>query len=234
VGGESDFQSAGVRLRLNLCCEDYCGPVLFGSGAANRVSRRLDFLIGYRFLQLDENFGLRVNTTTPMGAFNIRDSFRTKNDFHGAEVGTLWEWTTARWSLELLGKLAIGNNQQRVSIDGSTVITPSVGAVANLPGGLLALRSNIGDYRRSEFAVIPELGATIGFRLTDRLRATLGYTFIYFSRVVRPGEQIDRSVNPDLLPPEAVPVIGPLRPVFAFNDTPFWAQGVSVGLDYRW
>jgi hypothetical protein len=52
--------------------------------------------------------------------------------------------------------------------------------------------------------------------------------------VVRPGGQIDLDVNPDLLPPEAVPFTGAARPQFVFHETDYWAQGISAGLDYRW
>jgi hypothetical protein len=36
------------------------------------------------------------------------------------------------------------------------------------------------------------------------------------------------------LPPARDPVQGALRPTFSFHDTDFWAQGLSLGLDYRW
>ena len=63
--------------------------------------------------------------------------------------------------------------------------------------------------------------------------ATVGYSFIYWSRVVRPGDQIELDVNPDLLPPELDPVEGALRPRFAFNDTDYWLHGLNVGLECR-
>ena len=51
--------------------------------------------------------------------------------------------------------------------------------------------------------------------------------------LVRAGDQIDLDVNPDQLP-EPIIGIGPARPVFAFQQTDFWAQGLNLGLDYRW
>jgi hypothetical protein len=62
----------------------------------------------------------------------------------------------------------------------------------------------------------------------------VGYSLIYWSRVVRPGDQIDLDVNPDYLPPATTPVTGPARPRFVFRESDFWAQGLSVGGDLRW
>jgi hypothetical protein len=62
---------------------------------------------------------------------------------------------------------------------------------------------------------------------------TVGYNFLYWSRVARPGEQIDLDVNPDLLPPEEQ-FAGATRPRFEFRDTDFWAQGIRVGLEAAW
>ena len=91
----------------------------------------------------------------------------------------------------------------------------------------MAQSSNIGTFEQDDFAVVPELGATVGFNVTERLKATVGYTFIYWSRVARASEQIDRDIN---LPP--VPGPNTLRPEFAFDMTDFWAQGVNLGFEY--
>lgn len=101
---------------------------------------------------------------------------------------------------------------QEVDIRGQTVISNSQTDDGTYAGGLLAQRTNIGTYRRDQFAIVPELGVTLGLRIAPRMRATFGYSFLYMSRVARPGEQIDLDVNPDLLPPEFAPFAGPLRP----------------------
>jgi len=60
---------------------------------------------------------------------------------------------------------------------------------------------------------------------------------LFWTNVARPGDQIDRNVNQDLLPDEnfvgtTLPV--PTRPAFAFKSSTLWAQGVNVGLEYTW
>ena len=101
-------------------------------------------------------------------------------------------------------------------------------------GGLLAQRTNIGTYERNQFTMVPELGATVGYQITRRLRATAGYSLIYMGNVVRPGDQVDLNVNPNLLPPENVPFSGALRPQFHFVETDYCIQGLNFGGEFRW
>ena len=98
---------------------------------------------------------------------------------------------------------------------------------------LVALPSNIGQYEDDEFVEIPELSLTLGYQLAPQVRFLVGYTIIYWNNVVRPGEQIDLNVNPDLMPP-ALSTTGLSAPAFVMNDTAFWAQGINLGLDWRW
>lgn len=227
VTASTDFQSAGARLRWNLGCEDLgCGDAL-----------RWHLLTGYRYAQLNESLVIREELTSldPLnpGSFDLHDRFRTSNQFHGAEVGSVFRLRSGRWDCELLTKLALGNVRQSVTINSDTQ-TDVGGVIDLLPGGLLGQRSNIGSYQRNRFAVLPEIGLTMGYRVTNRLSASLGYSLIWWYQVARPGDQIDPSVNPNLIPPEAVPFTGPLRPEFRFRDDSFWAQGINLGLTYRW
>jgi hypothetical protein len=228
-------------LRYNLCCESTpildCDPC--SSPCSGPFGRRFDFLVGYRYVRLSDELTIRENLTSlrtvpSQGSFAITDSFGTTNDFHGVDLGMASEFNYGRWSLELLGRMALGNIQQQVEIAGQTTISGSQVSNGEYVGGLLAQRTNIGSHSRNEFAVLPQLGATLGYRLTPRLQATVGYSFMYLSRVVRPGDQIDLDVNPDLLAPEFTPFAGPLRPRFEFRDTDFWAQGMNFGLHFSW
>ena len=128
------------------------------------------------------------------------------------------------------GGVAMGSTHQEVSINGSTTIAPA----APVRGGLLALPSNIGNYSRDKFTVVPQIGLNVGRQLNNNLRAYVGYNFIYWSSVVRPGDQIDPVINTTQLPDKngPNPLVGPARPAFTFHDTSFWAQGISFGLAY--
>ena len=83
----------------------------------------------------------------------------------------------------------------------------------------------------------PEVALSIGYRITPAATVYVGYSFLYASDVARPGEQINRNINPTQTvsygndPP--VNPQGPAQPTFAFNTTDFWAQTLTVGINYR-
>ena len=165
---------------------------------------RVDFTVGYRYIKLEE--GLQISedliseAQSTFATFNLYDAFETSNEFNGLELGLQWDTYRGRWSMEFGGRFAVGNNTRKVAINGGTTSVIQ-GAVFNDVGGLLALPSNIGTYEDDEFVVIPEFSLTLGYQIAPRVRFLVGYTLIYWSNVVRPGDQIDLNVNPDLLPP---------------------------------
>jgi hypothetical protein len=241
VDAFSELSGAGIRFRRRLCCDTSCVSYCDSCCRQHFVPRstRLDFLIGYRYLRLREGLSVRETLTSLLpipdeGSFGIVDTFDTANNFNGVDLGVMWERSWGRWSLELLGKLALGNIEQVVKINGQTTIANSLTSNGEYVGGLLAQRTNIGEYHRDVFGVLPELGLTFAYQVTCNWRLSAGYSLLYLSRVVRPGEQIDLDVNPDLLPPEFSPFAGLERPAFAFRDTDFWAQGLNFGLQCRW
>jgi hypothetical protein len=65
-----------------------------------------------------------------------------------------------------------------------------------------------------------------------------GYEILYWNRVVRPGDQIDHNVNLSqnaVLDPKGVgTLVGPAQPAPLFNRSDFWAQGINLGLEYRY
>lgn len=196
---------------------------------------RLDWTVGYRNMMLDDELVFTDNLTsltTPAGTLNLRESFETENRFQGLEFGIVREIPFGRWWFESVSKIAVGNNAQRVRIAGTTRLVEA-GVADTFEGGLLAQRSNIGMYERDRLSVVPELGATLGFHVTPRFSLTAGYTFVYFSNVVRAGDQIDTDINPGLIPVEVNPLTGPLRPRFEFRQSDFYAHGVTVGGDFR-
>ena len=163
--------------------------------------------------------------------FQIQDRFRTTNAFHGGQIGLKGEHWRGRAVLGWNVSVAFGNVHQSIDIGGATRIASPGQPAAVVPGGLLALQSNSGRVDRDDFAVLPAVGVSAGVRLTNRLHVFAGYDFMYLSHVTRPGDVIDLTVNPALLPP---PVGGgPARPVVLGGSSDYWMHGVAVGVEWR-
>ena len=202
--------------------------------------RRVDLLAGYRFFQLNEDLRVTTNTTsiatdTPIQVgtrFGIFDSFQTRSQFNGGQLGINWRCYGGCWGLDLLAKVAVGGMTQTVSIDGQTVVTPPQGQTSTSRGGILAQNSNIGQFQRSRFAVLPEFGVNLHRQLNACWKLNIGYSLLIVTNVVRPGDQIDTQLDPNQFPPPAT--AGPFTfPKFAFNDSDIWLQGINVGLEYN-
>jgi Putative beta barrel porin-7 (BBP7) len=140
--------------------------------------------------------------------------------------------------------VAVGNTQQTVDLTGGTSVQVGTAPSQGGQGGLLVLQgTNLGRYTRNEFSVVPEVGLTLGYQVTSWCRATVGYNFLYWTNVLRPGGTIDRGVNATYQPFSPIAPgtsVGgalagdPARPAPIFNSTDFWAQGLTLGLEFRW
>jgi hypothetical protein len=217
VNANSYLWGIEANVRKKLCCSP-CGY--------------LDLLVGYRHFQLQDGIDI-IDVEQPLNGppgqppFIVTDSFFTRNQFNGGQIGLDAQWNFwRRWYLGATTKIALGDVHQSITITGSTA-----GAAA-LPFGILALPSNIGTFSRDRFGVLPSGTLKLGYNFNAHWRAWVGYDFLYLSSVVRAGDQIDLVLNHNLLP--GGNGTGPARPAVLFNSTGFWAQGVSAGLEYRW
>jgi hypothetical protein len=192
-------------------------------------SRNLDFVFGYRYGRFGET--LEINDLTNLPSPNTRktDLFDAQNEFNGFEMGFISTTRYCRWSMDVLMKLAVGSTHSRVNVFGET----TVNNVVQPGGGLLALSTNSGTTERNSFSAIPELGLTLGYDLNCRMKATFGYTFLYWSSVMRPGDQIDTNINYQRIPPNPQDT-GLADPAKKAVMTDIWAQGFNIGLDYRY
>jgi hypothetical protein len=195
-------------------------------------------LTGFRYADLRENFSIH-NTTTDLLLGNVEtldDEFGARNQFYGGQLGTRIAWQRNAFSLDLTGKVALGSTHQVVNIQGSSAETPLLPAMA--VGGLFAQPSNIGERSHNEFTVMPAIEFKVAYQLTQRVKAFAGYDFLYWSQVVRPGNQINPTVNltqNGILDPRGAGgvLVGPAQPTPLFNRSDFWAHGVNFGLEFR-
>jgi hypothetical protein len=192
--------------------------------------RQVSFLAGYRYAYFAERLDIESTSTDPTTTITnaVSDRFSTLNSFQGAEIGFSTKKHYKCWSVELLGKFALGNTRSNIIIAGQDTITRVTPADRIVSGnGLLANNFNNGTYVENNFTVIPELGITIGYEVTARLKASFGYTFLYWSHVARPSDQIDMNVNPN---PNNTTL---QAPQFRFVPSDYWVQGLNLGLEYK-
>jgi hypothetical protein len=81
--------------------------------------------------------------------------------------------------------------------------------------------------------VLPELQARLGYRLAAGWTISAGYHLLVWPHVARSAEQIDTTVNTQLLPPPLDPSTGPQRPAYIGHTSTFWIQGLTLGLQAR-
>ena len=94
--------------------------------------------------------------------------------------------------------------RQSVTASGTTTGTGVGGAPVTAIGGLLAAggpgNGNLERDVTNRIATATQLNAYVALKLTDHLRATVGYQFLYLNNVARPGQQFDQIVNQRVVP----------------------------------
>jgi hypothetical protein len=222
------------------------------AGLANSGSLRLQALGGFRYIDLAENLNLLLQSNALEGGSEnflgasvpapagivTSDIFRTRNQFYGGQLGLRGELTRGSFVVGTTAKVALGSNHETVEVLGSSTLNVPGAAPQSVPVGQFAGPTNIGRRTRDEFAVVPEVEVKVGYQLTSWLRATVGYDFLYVSRVVRPGSQVDLFVNDTTNPVNGAfgkpPLDTTVFPRPFFNQTDFWAQGITFGLELRY
>ena len=102
------------------------------------------------------------------------------------------------------------------------------------------------------FAGILETALRASYCFNRYFKLNAGYDFLWVSKLLRPGDQIDRKINPTLtglaeatrstvgtrsdptpfgMPGPAQAPQGVKRPHFEYKQTSFWAQGFTIGFE---
>jgi hypothetical protein len=198
----------------------------------------VNLLAGYRYLELDEgltitansnlftattftdNLGNTLATAPPGSSVQVIDHFGTRNQFNGGQIGAQVQYLWGRWFVAGSAKLAIGATHEEVSVNGFTNVFPVNGDSVPVGGGNFANLQN-GRYAVDRFALAPEGQLNVGYQFTPCLRGAVGYNFIYLSNVVRPGNQIDNTFD------------GVTHPTVPLTSSSYWAQGLTLSLQFR-
>jgi len=230
---------ATAILRSRLLGAELDGVVHLAPARAWQV----DVLGGMRYVYLRETF--KFITSSPnvppqtLDVFQTLDRFDTINNFYGGQGGVRARYGRGALTVSGTVKFALGAIVQSVDINGSlrTNDFNGFGTPQAFPGGYFAQPTNISNNTRTVVAVVPEVGLNIGYEVIRGMNLVLGYTFLYTNDVVRPGNHIDRGLNPTQnasfggTPP--TPLVGVARPAFAFHSTDFWVQGLNMGVVLR-
>lgn len=218
---------------------------------------RADLIVGFRYLDLQEDLDLLQQSTQLPGSFapftlpdatgtpqfladgstlTIAESFHTRNQVFAGQLGMRFEGHSGNAYVDVTGKVGFGPNHETVSIAGVTTTNDP-----NLPqtaaGGLLALPgTNIGKHTNNWFVVVPQVHVKIGYWMRDWLQLFVGYDFLYINQVARPGDVINNNINTALSPlsPNFGAGVGPNQPGTLFRKDDFWAQGLSFGFELRY
>jgi hypothetical protein len=232
-------------------------PFRMGGGEVNVIHKlccgccyRVDLLAGPRYLEMEEAVNLTefIQVANPLppqfqqfqqfagDTILVIDHFGVRNQFWGGQAGIDAACAHGPWVLEGRAKLALGNTHETINIVGNQVVTTPTGQRTVFTGGLLALPSNIGKHTHDEFAVVPEVGINVGYRFTDHCCLYVGYSFLYWSRVARAGDQIDRLVDTTQIPnfAQSTTPTGFARPAVTLQQNDFYAHGINVGLEFNW
>ncbi|HXG09841.1 MAG TPA: BBP7 family outer membrane beta-barrel protein [Gemmataceae bacterium] len=215
------------------------------------TTARVDVMVGFRHLNFASGFRVdRQTLFTPNVAalpaplqflagsqLEEFDAFSTRNHFYGGQVGLNAKlyFVGAIFSADL--KLALGTNDQELRIDGGQLRTDPDGTQTTFRGALLALPSNIGRYRRSRFAQVPEANLNIILPLSRHITFVGGYNFLYFNRVIRAADQVDRFIDitqiPNFPTGGALPT-GQGRPGVLFRERGLFVHGANIGVEFTW
>jgi hypothetical protein len=187
---------------------------------------RLDLLAGFAYYDLRETLATNQSTVNvgpgpaPGTGVNTADLFDTRNQFYGGQLGTRWTATRGRLSLSWVSKIAVGDSHESVDRQGTTVAVTPTGTFG-IPGGLLVGPTAAGRDTRDQFAVVLPSTFQLGYQVTDHLNAFVGYTYVYWSSVARPGDQITSASATG-------------GPAVGVNPTDFTASGFTFGMGYKW
>jgi hypothetical protein len=242
VAGYSQFSlwGAEANLRTNV---DHDVP---------GTTYSLDALAGFRFLNADyrtqivsfSSFAPNIPANTGLAflsgnRLSVFDSFATQNRFYGGQVGLAGKfWWMPAWSLEGTFKFGLGVTTEDVEIEGSQVRTLANQTITVADSGLLALRSNSGQFHENKFTIVPEADFKLAYVFTRHITVSLGMTILYWSRLARATEQIDRTLDIAQIsnfpqPPGAL-ATGQPNPGVPFNQSDLLLVGGSLGLEFRW
>jgi hypothetical protein len=215
--------NAGVRWRIRGNEDQGCGTCCCNAF----------LLAGYQYYRLSE--GLDIATRTAGGTFApfsqvSSETFNASNQYHGGYLGLGGEVVCGKVFIDGNVRAGVGSIHETADVFGSTTTTQG-GATVTIPSGqLLALQSNSGRHTDNDVTWSGEAGVRVGYQPTCWFRTYVGYDYLYIDRVLRPGGEVNTTVNRGQL---FGVTGGPAQPNFSPSRDSFWAHGFNVGIEIK-
>lgn len=180
-----------------------------------------DWLAGYRVLHLGDNqvssFDVASATLPPNQSWRAlgEDRVTSQNQFHGGQMGFAASCRREQFSITLQSTVALGATVSEFDDTRIRAMTPGING---LPAGIVPMVPGVQPRsgQQTRFAVVPEVGITLGWQPGEHVRFTVGYNFIYWSHVQRAQAIYD------------------LSPLPASGATDYWVQGINGGFELRY
>jgi len=190
-------------------------------------------------------FSDRLNFTTsspllavPDDVFKTKDSFATRNNFFGAQIGFDASYHFECFALNLRALIAAGAVHTTSAINGKLLTNDFTPKVKKYEGGYFALPTNIGHKSRTQFCYIPEVDVKFVYNANACFSVFVGYTGIYVSDVVWASGTMSRKLNPSqsvaITDNPNADLLGPKNPKTHFGSESVWVQGLNLGFDWRY
>lgn len=196
------------------------------------------FLVGVRYFDLQESLEVGSNITFPDSSTSFNhDSISTRNQFYGAQVGFASRYGGFEQGLGLDGtiKFALGDMRQSADLKGSNGFTLADGTRDTAQGGLYVQPSNAGVHERNKVAFLTEYDLNLTYNFNPNFQVYFGYSIIYVSSVMRPGEAIDPVLNDSRIRYIATNGTSTSdHPQFTWNANDFWTQGINFGMRFMY
>lgn len=151
---------------------------------SSESNRNLGFLVGLRFMKLDEEFYLRsfdqVDPVAPISGSSYYD-IHTKNDLYGAQMGSSWRACFRRFDMRLVTKVGVFDDEAKQS----QVITDRNSTVV--------MRDTA--FRRGRGVLMTEANLSLIYCLRNKTYLQFGYDVLWIDRVARAPDQLDFTLS---------------------------------------
>jgi hypothetical protein len=178
---ESSISSFEVNLRRRLCNRPRLWPYRRYHCVAN------SFLVGLRYLQMDERFGYVTQSSLPAGVGTVnRALINTNNDMFGVQIGMMSQfatyWENGWIDFEVKGGIYDNEAELRSAFQGAN-------------GSGTVVSNFVGTDSHDRTAFLGEVSLNYNHQVTTNLSMRLGYNAYWLSGVALASENLNTNFN---------------------------------------